>query len=147
MNIIYNYVINVYYNYYICNKGLFEACDKQQNMAVTGLLLIPVQKQIVKRSAQCHVLVQSPPSRRPNDKYPVNTSHRSDLCKNVSLLCCLVTTVIHIRSVYSHICGCTHMFFTIWRRWLGKKNINYWNRSECRVPRKSFLLAFWTRLS
>jgi hypothetical protein len=39
------------------------------------------QKQTVKRSVQCHVFAQSPPDRRPNDKYPVNTSHRSDLCK------------------------------------------------------------------
>ena len=64
------------------------------------------QKKTVKRSAQCHVFAQSPPGRRPNHKYPVNTSHRSDLCKNVSLQYYLVTTVIHIQSdmcVYTHI--------------------------------------------
>jgi hypothetical protein len=42
MHIIYNDIINVYYNtYYICNKGFLDVCDKQQNMAVTMLLLLP----------------------------------------------------------------------------------------------------------
>ena len=53
------------------------------------------QKKTLKRSAQCHVFAQSPPGRRPNEKYPFNTSHRSDLCKNVSLQCDLVATVFH----------------------------------------------------
>ena len=62
------------------------------------------QKKTVKRSAQCHVFAQSPPGRRPNQKYPVNTSHRSDLCKNFSLQCYLVTTSIHIQSLCCQIC-------------------------------------------
>jgi len=41
------------------------------------------------------------PGRRHNDKYPVNTPHRSDLCIKVSLQCYLVATVIHIQSVRS----------------------------------------------
>jgi len=44
------------------------------------------------------------PGRRPNDKYPVNTPHRSDLCIKVSLQCHLVATVIHIQYVRSQIC-------------------------------------------
>jgi hypothetical protein len=36
-----------------------------------------------------------------NGKYPVNTSHRSNLCKTVSLQCYLVATVIHTQSVPS----------------------------------------------
>ena len=59
---------------------------------------------LVKPSAQCHLWAQSPPGRRPNDKYPVNTPHRSDLCKNVSLLCYLITAVIHTLSLCSPIC-------------------------------------------
>jgi len=39
------------------------------------------QKKTVKRAARCNVLAQWPPGRRPYDKYPVNTSHGSDLCK------------------------------------------------------------------
>jgi len=35
------------------------------------------QQNIKKSSIQCHVLAQSSPDQRPNDKYPVNTSHRS----------------------------------------------------------------------
>ena len=73
-------------------------------------------------SAQSHVLAQSPPGRRPNDKYPVNTSHRSVLCKNVSQRCYRVATVIHIQSVHSPICVYIHMFCTIWRRCSGKRN-------------------------
>ena len=45
--------------------------------------------------------------------YPVSTSHRSDLCKNVSLQCHLVATVIHRPSVSSQTCGHIHMLFTI----------------------------------
>jgi len=62
------------------------------------------QKKNVKPSVQCHVLTQSPTGRRPNNKYPVNTSHRSDLCKNVLLEFYLITTVIYIQAVHSQIC-------------------------------------------
>jgi len=51
-------------------------------------------------------LAQSLSDRRPNDKYPVNTSHRSDLCKYVSLQCYSQVTIIHIQSVHSQICVC-----------------------------------------
>ena len=61
-------------------------------------------KKTVKLSVQCHILAQSPPDRRPIDKYPVNTSHcYPDLYKNISLQCYLVATVIHIQSVRSQI--------------------------------------------
>jgi len=102
---------NSHWNHYIIflNKHLLEECDNEQNVAVAGLLLLlPVQRKNVKRSVQCHVLAQSPPGRGPNDKYPVNTSHRSDLCKNVSLQCYLVATVIHIVSKQSRVCTHTH---------------------------------------
>ena len=42
------------------------------------------EKKTVKRSVQRHVFAQSPPDRRPHDKHPVKSSHRSDLCRNVS---------------------------------------------------------------
>ena len=35
------------------------------------------ERTIVKRFDQCRIFVHSPPGRRPNDKYPLNTSHRS----------------------------------------------------------------------
>ena len=73
-------------------------------------------------SVQCHALAQSPPGRRPNDKYPVNTLHRYFMCKNVSQWCYRVATVIHIQSVHSHICVYLHMFCTIWRRCSSKIN-------------------------
>jgi len=67
-----------------------------------------LQKQTVKRSAQCHVLAQSPSGRRPNDKYPVNTSYSSDLCKNVTPQCYLIAMVVHTQSVRCQICVYTH---------------------------------------
>ena len=75
---------------------------KEDDVAVTGAASCLKKK--IKRSAQCHVWAQSPPHRCPNDKYPVNTSHRSDLCKNVPLHPYLVATVIHIQHVHSQIC-------------------------------------------
>jgi capsule polysaccharide export protein KpsE/RkpR len=38
----YNYIKNAQYNYYMSNKGLPDECDKKANVAVTGLLLLPV---------------------------------------------------------------------------------------------------------
>jgi hypothetical protein len=47
-------------------------------MAVTGgRYYFLFHKHVVISFVQCHVFAQSPPERRSNDKYPVNTSHRS----------------------------------------------------------------------
>jgi hypothetical protein len=71
-------MINAQCNYLISHKGLIEECDKEENVKVTGAATYFLfENKIVKRFAQCHVFAQSPPSRRPNDKYPVNTLHRS----------------------------------------------------------------------
>ena len=59
------------------NKGLLEECDKEENVAVTRAATVSCYKKRLKRFVQCHIFVQSPPARRPNDKHPVNTSHRS----------------------------------------------------------------------
>jgi len=73
-------------------------------MGVPGsAIYILFEKKVLKRSVQRHVFAQSTPGRRPKDKHPVNTSHRSDLPKNVSLQCYLVATVIHIQFVRSQI--------------------------------------------
>jgi hypothetical protein len=40
-NTYYNYIINALYNY-ISNKGLVEECDKEENLEVTGALLLRV---------------------------------------------------------------------------------------------------------
>ena len=69
---------------------------------------------------QCYAFAQSPRGRCLNDKYPLNTSHRSDLCKNVSLHCYLVATVIHIQSLHSQICVYIHVLFTA-ERLVGEK--------------------------
>jgi len=47
-------------------------------MAVTvGCYCFLFEENIVKRLVHCHVFTQSSLGRRPNDKYPANTSHRS----------------------------------------------------------------------
>ena len=50
-------------------------------MEVTGAAATTscLERRFLKRFVQCHVFAQSPPRRRPSDKYPY-----SDLCKNVS---------------------------------------------------------------
>ena len=107
-------IITAQYNYYISNKGHLKECKTNKMWQLLGCCCCFLfQKQTVNRSAQCHVLVQSPPHRRSNDKYPVNTSHRSDLCKNVSLQCYLVATVIHIQSLCSQMCVYIYTFFTL----------------------------------
>ena len=36
INEYYNSIINAQYNYYISNKGLFEACNREENVKVTA---------------------------------------------------------------------------------------------------------------
>jgi len=69
-----------------------------------------------------------------NDKYPVNTSHRSDLCADVSLRCYLAATVIHTQSVHSQI-HILHSTDTV----VVQKKYKYWGSSDCRV-------TFWARV-
>jgi len=51
------------------NKGLLEERDKEENGGCCNFLL---QKQTAKPFVSCHVLAQSPPGRRPNDKCPLD---------------------------------------------------------------------------
>ena len=105
----YNYVVQLMPT--IINIFLLKASSSNaiSNKLAVTVLLLPLP--VTKRSAQCHVLAQSPPDRRPNDKYPVNSSHRYDLCKNVSFAVllfggngnsCTVCTV-------SDMCVCAHV--------------------------------------
>jgi len=67
---------------------LMKSCSKkkEETLGVTwGCCYFLFEKEDCKTFVQCHVFAQSPPGRRLNDKYPGNTAHRSDLCKNVSL--------------------------------------------------------------
>ena len=114
-----------------------------------GCYYFLLEKQTVKCSVQCHVFVLSPTGRRPNDKYPVSTSHRSDLCKNVSLQCYLVATVIHIHSLCSQICVLVYIYtyYSRYRDAGRAREIKMkWDSSEFRVPRKSSRVPFWSRV-
>jgi hypothetical protein len=110
------YIINSQYNYhmiFLIKASTKNAISNKIWQKLWLLLLLPIQKQTAKHSVQCHVFVQSPPDQRPKHKYPVTTSHRSDLCKSVSLQFYLVATLIHIQSVRSQICVCVHMLCTM----------------------------------
>jgi hypothetical protein len=93
----YNYIIHALGNYYISSRNVIK-CGSN-----CGCYYLLFKKKKVTRFVPCHVFAQSPPDRRPNDKYPVNTSRRSDLYKNVSLQCYLVATVIHTQTVRGQI--------------------------------------------
>jgi len=77
-----------------------------------GCYYFMLKKKTVKRFVQCHVFAQSPPGRRSSDKCPVQSTLRTapDSCKNVSLQCYLVATIIHI---HSQICVYIRIFFNI----------------------------------
>jgi hypothetical protein len=93
----------------IYSERLLEESDKEENLTVNGACYyLLFEKKTVKRSAQCHVFAQSQPGRRPNYKYPSTLRTASCLCKNVSVQCCLVATVIHIQSVRSQKCVYLH---------------------------------------
>jgi len=66
------------------------------------------ENSIVKLSVQCHVFAQSPPGRHRMINIRSKLHITPDLCKNVSLKCYLVATVILIQSVRRQICEFTH---------------------------------------
>jgi hypothetical protein len=112
------------------NKSLLEECDKEEN-GLLLLLLLPVWKSRLNRSAQCHVLAHAPPDRRPNDKYPVNNSPRSVLCKNVSLQCCLEAAVVHIQYVRCQMCVYTDVLHSVETLIEQKKLGQQWLNATC----------------
>ena len=89
MHIIYNYIINVYFNHYICNKYLLEERDKQQNIAVSLLqLLLPASQADCKTF--CPMSRIGPITARPAPQRWISTQHFAPLrfvwkCFNVVL--------------------------------------------------------------
>jgi hypothetical protein len=135
--------------YYISNKGLLEECDKEENVEINGgCYYFLFEKKTVKRFVQCHVFAQSPPGRHSKDKYPVKTCAAPDLCKNVSLTELFDSNgSSYTISTTSDMCVHIHIFFTTYSHWCGKRNKKKWDSSKFRVPRKSFRVPFWTRVS
>ena len=118
--IIYCIIINVNYNYIVINVYsiiivFLTKCSSRNaikkvslNRAATTACL---KQKTVKRSVQCHVFAQSPPGRRPNDKYPFNTSHPSrfvNKCCAAVLLDSNDTTYIVCKQ--SDICVCVYIY-------------------------------------
>jgi len=88
-------------------------------------LLLPVSKEYCKTFCSTSRICPVTASRRPNDKYPVNTSHHSRFvykCFTAVLFgidsnSYTVNTQSHVY-IHTH----THTLFTIQRRWYGKRN-------------------------
>ena len=75
----------------------------------------------------------------PNDKYPVNTSHRSDLCKNVALAV-LFGSNGNSYTVCTQIYVYINILFTIQRCWIGQNKYKRGGgRSENHAP-------YWARV-
>jgi len=86
--IIYCNIINAHYNYnsslihskiiiFLINASSRNAIRERIWKYLGLLLLLPVWKEHCKTFFQSHVFAQSPPDRRPSDKFPVSTSHCS----------------------------------------------------------------------
>jgi len=91
---------------YVYNKGLPEECEKEGNVSCRYFLCL---KKIVKSVLSS---VTYSPNHRQAGAQTINIQSAlrpsPDLCKNVSLLCYLVTTVIHTQSVRCQMCVCVH---------------------------------------
>ena len=80
------------------------------------------------------IYLQSPPDRHPNDKYPVNTSHRSPIVQK------WFTAVLFGSSGNSYTVStqsdCTYIYtYSSQYRSDGRAvEIKYWDSSECGVP-------------
>ena len=102
---------------YTSSECLPEENVEEENLTLNGgCYKLLFEKKAVNRFAQCHLFAKSPPGRRPNDKYPSTIRTTPDLCKNVSLECHLVATVMHVQSVRSQKCVFLHTFASVSHR-------------------------------
>ena len=109
-----------------------KATSKRENN--WGCCYFLFEKKTVKLFVHCHVFAQSPPGRRPTDKYPVNTSHRFQFFfLMLHLQYYLVATVLHAQSLRRQICAYIHIIHNI-ETLVGQKNLKKRESSECRVP-------------
>jgi len=83
---------------------------------------------------QCHIFPHTPPGGCPNVNTQSALHTTCDLCKMFFSQYCLVAAVLYIHLISSQICVYVHMFFTIRRLWLGKRNKKIWESSECYMP-------------
>jgi hypothetical protein len=119
-NLIVSVIATLLYFQYRPPRGMRSGRKWGSNWGCYYLLF---EKKTVKRLSHCQVFAQSPLGRRPSDKYPINTSHRSDLWKNVSLVVLLgsngnsytvatqsdVCVYIHIHThTYTYLTAHTH---------------------------------------
>ena len=109
-------IINAFYNYfkgyllyYISIKPSSNVMRKKEIRSNCRCYNFLLEKKTVKLFVQCHIFAQSRAGRYPNDKYPANTSHGSDLCKNVSLAV-LFGSNDSSYTVFTQMCVCIHIY-------------------------------------
>jgi hypothetical protein len=120
INAYYNYVINMLDNYYVSNTGNLEECDKEENLAVTVAATTSCLKRRLKRFVQCHVLVRSPPGRRPVINIQSTLRTATGLCQNISLIILFGSndnsyTVPRQSGVCMYVCMYTHIHHNVER--------------------------------
>jgi hypothetical protein len=87
---------------------------------LTGAVTISyLKRSFLKRFIQCHVFTQSPPGRRPSDKYAPLL-----ICVKMFSFAVVFDSngSSYIISTQPDICLCVHPFFLIKRRWTGKRS-------------------------
>jgi hypothetical protein len=125
--IIINYciIIDAYYDYilhtYIYNTSLLEEYDKEEIVEVTELATICCFKRGLYKVLSN--ITYSPS--RPATQREISSQHSAPIPNCVKMFLSwyfLVAMAINIQSLYSQTCVYIHMFFTIQRRFPGKRN-------------------------
>jgi len=130
-----NCIMNSYYNCYISNKGLLEVAIGRKYGSILGCYHSLFKKKTVKRFVQCHLLVRSPPGRRPSDNIQSTLRTATGLCQNVSHAVLFGSNGnSHTVSTQSDMCLCIYTYILRNTEMLV---------SECSVLRNSFQMPFW----
>ena len=140
-------ITNAWYNLYISNTVLLEG-DKEENVGVTGTATISLSKDF---KTSCTMSRIRPGIVRSAPQWQISSKHfapEPDLCKNVSLAVLFGNKSNSYRiSTQSDMCIYTNIFFTVQRRWSGKRNNKKKDSRVRRVPRKDFRAPLWACVS
>jgi hypothetical protein len=148
--IIINYciIVDAYYDYtihaYIYNTGLLEEYDKEETVEVTVAASICC---FDGRLYQVLFNITYSPS-RPATEREISSQHFAPLLICVTMFLsqdCLVAEAIHIQSLNSQSCVYIHMFFTILRRFSGKRNEKFGTAVNA-ACQGNFSACHWARV-
>jgi len=130
-----NYINNAQYNYNIANKDLFEECDKEENVTVTGAATTSCLKNRLKNLlANVTYSPNHSQDGAPVINFQATLRTAPDLCTNVSLAVIFGSNGNSYISIYSQIYTHTHPHTSQYRDGGRAKEIKIWGNSECRMP-------------